>query len=237
MFSHLPVRDRPLAARKAGFKFVESWWPDEDAELLRDEIETHSLELILVNAWCGDIHAGDRGFANDVSRHGDVLASIAEADALHPRFINVLVGVGNGRAHVVDVLKRAAELPLEAIIVIEHLNTHDVPGFLLPTPQAAAELVAEVNSPRVRLLYDAYHAAVEGLDPARDVLDFGGLVGHVHYAETPGRRPPTARLWRFVESLEKMHFGGWVGLEHLPGTSFSHPPIKPASRPSLPEVA
>jgi hydroxypyruvate isomerase len=223
LFPRLPLLERPAAARAAGFEYVESWWPGAAALAFASEIARCSLQLILVNAYCGDIPAGERGFANLPEHRTRVLTDIAKAVALRPSRVNVLVGIGGGREQVVDVLQQAAELTTGTILTVEHLNNHDVPGYLLPTPQAAAELVRDVGAPSIRLLYDSYHAAMAGLDPSEDVLAYEGLVGHAQYAEAPGRGEPSDEIWRFVESLETIGYAGPLGLEHTPGTTVRLP--------------
>ena len=86
-------------------------------------------------------------------------------------------------------------------IVIEHLNEHDVPGALVSTPKAAAGLVEAVGSDHVRLLYDAYHAAMAGIDPVRDVGAYVGLISHVQYADSPGRGAPGTGTIDFTASF------------------------------------
>jgi hydroxypyruvate isomerase len=71
----------------------------------------------------------------------------------------------------------------------------------------------------VRLLYDAYHAARMGLDPCEDVARHADLIGHVQYADCPGRGAPgtgTVDLWRFVERLDAAGYAGAIGLEYDP---------------------
>ena len=81
----------------------------------------------------------------------------------------------------------------DVTIVVEPLNELDVPGSLVPTPRSALALVEDVGAPNVRLLYDAYHAACAGCDPVHEVADFVPLIGHVQFADCPGRGAPGQR--------------------------------------------
>jgi hydroxypyruvate isomerase len=227
LYADRPLLERPPAALAAGFEAVEAWWPGEEAGAFAAEVERSGLRLALVNADAGDIPAGERGFLNVPGRRGEALASIAAAVRLRPASVNVLVGRGGGREQVVDVLREALDLVGEVTLVVEPQNVHDVPGYLLPTARKAAELVEEVGSPQLRLLYDAYHAAMAGLDPVSDVRRYAGLIGHVQYSEAPGRRAPGARFWSFLDALGEIGYAGFVGLEYAPRGSPVGPPRRP----------
>ena len=120
----------------------------------------------------------------------------------------MLVGKGGGLEHAADVLREAIAAPGDVTLLVEHLNPVDAPGYLLPTPRAAAELVDLVGSDRLRLLYDAYHAAMVGDDPVAKVAGYADYLGHVHYAEAPGRVAPGPRLWEFVDALGHAGYPG-----------------------------
>jgi hydroxypyruvate isomerase len=225
LFADLPLLERPAAALEAGYTAVECWWPGPAAEkMFAAEVERCGLRLALINADAGDIAAGERGFLNLPERREEALARIAAAVRLRPSCVNVLVGRGRGREHVVDVLREAVD-GLEAVtLVVEPQNARDVPGYLLPTAAEAAELVEDVGAPQLRLLYDAYHAAMAGVDPAADVRRYAGLIGHVQYAEAPGRAPPGPRFWEFLDVLGDLGYAGAVGLEYDPRGGSNGPP-------------
>ncbi len=105
-------------------------------------------------------------------------------------------------------------------IVVEHLNAVEVDRPLLPTPAAAAAFVERVAHPGVRLLFDAYHAAMAGLDPLEEAARVAPLIGHVQFADHPGRGAPgtgTLDLWALVDRLGALGYDGAVGLEFVPG--------------------
>ncbi|MGE0028707.1 MAG: TIM barrel protein, partial [Thermoleophilia bacterium] len=111
-------------------------------------------------------------------------------------------------------------------IVVEHLNPVEVDRPLLPTPAAAAAFVERVAHPGVRVLFDAYHAAMAGLDPLEEAARVAHLIGHVQFADHPGRGAPgtgTLDLWALIDRLGALGYDGAVGLEFLPGGAT--PPI------------
>jgi hydroxypyruvate isomerase len=230
LFRELPYVERPGAAARAGFGYVETWWPPDGlAGQWADEVARHGLSVSLINAYGGDIDAGERGFLNVPERRAEALDAFREAVALArvcgaPR-INVLVGrelPGASReeqlAEAEGALAQCAALAEDAqlTILVEPINELDVPGYLVPTPAAAAELIEAVGSGRIRMLYDAYHAARAGLDPCRDVVPFVPVIDHVQYADCPGRGAPgtgTTDLRAFAGALESAGYAGAIGLE------------------------
>lgn len=225
-FADLPVLDRPAAARAAGFELVETWWPGDDALDWAAAVRRAEVGVACLNADGGDLAAGERGFLNVPERYEQTVGYFAEAcavaQATDAGAINVLVGrrlrdVPLARQWGVAVATLRDLASAEQPIVIEALNERDVPGSLLPTARRAVELVEAVGSSRVRILYDAYHAAMAGSDPAVEVAELTEFIGHVQYADAPGRGAPgTGRVdfERFIEALEDSGYDGAVGLEY-----------------------
>jgi hydroxypyruvate isomerase len=230
LFRELPYLERPAAAAEAGFTAVETWWPEDGlGPAWAAETRRLGLDVSLVNCFGGDLAAGERGFLNDPERRDEALdafrAALDLADRCGARAINALVGRDSGSfdrltqlAIAADALAACAELAADTdvTIVVEPLNELDVPGSLVPTPRSALALVEDVGAPNVRLLYDAYHAACAGYDPVREVADFMPLIGHVQFADCPGRGAPGSGdldLDAFVAALEAAGYTGAVGLE------------------------
>jgi hydroxypyruvate isomerase len=236
LFRELPYLERPGAAAAAGFTAVETWWPGgNDAHAWAGETVRLGLDVSLLNAYGGDIEAGERGFLNVPERRGEAVAAVREAIEVAGRCggqrINVLVGrelpgvpLDEQLAHAVGVLRECAGLAADAglTVLVEPINALDVPRSLLPTPGAAAELIEAVQAENVRLLYDAYHVARGGGDPVREVESLAPLIGHVQYADCPGRGAPGTGdidLCALVEALEGVGYDGAVGLELDPNGS------------------
>jgi hydroxypyruvate isomerase len=226
----MPYLERPRAAAAAGFTTVETWWPTNGlGPAWAAETARLGLDVAVVNCFGGDLDAGERGFLNVPERRAEALrafsAALDLAGRCGARAINVLVGRDTGDlpreaqlALATDALASCVPLAdtLGVTIVVEAINEHDIPGSLLPTPTAAAELVESIGSPSVRLLYDAYHAARSGSDPVREVKTLLPLIAHVQYADCPGRGAPGSGqldLDAFVAALEDGGYEGAVGLE------------------------
>lgn len=234
LFAELPCLERPAAAAKAGFTLVETWWPPDGlADAWGDAVLESALSVSSLNGDAGDIAAGERGFLNVPERQDETVAAFRVAVGLAVRvgtpFVNVPVGRDSGHTSRDEQLRVAADtlagccaIAREAgiRILIEAINDLDVPGYLVATPSKAVELIESVGSEELCLLYDAYHVARMGADPCTDVARFLPLIGHVHYADCPGRGAPgtgTVDIGRFLEALENSGYAGAVGLEFNPG--------------------
>jgi hydroxypyruvate isomerase len=194
-----------------------------EAGELRGRLDEHGLEQVLFNLPAGDWAAGDRGIAADPARIDEFRAGVerarAYAAALDVPRINCLAGTHGDRATLVANLRHAAERLAEdgRTLLVEPVNTRDVPGFLVPTSAEAARLLDVV--PELRLQFDVYHAQVmEGdlVNRLRALLD---RIGHVQIADNPGRHQPgTGEIdYAFVlAELDRMGYAGAVGLEYLP---------------------
>ncbi len=233
LFGELEPLERPAAARAAGFDAVEAWWPPAaDAEAWIEAVRAAGVRAELVNADGGDLAAGDRGYCNVPGREDDVLRAVCDAArvvrACGGDLVNLLVGrvdpERDARAQhdlAVEVVRAAGDeaAVLGVRIVVEHLNPVDVDRPLLPTPAAAADFVTAVGHPSVHLLFDAYHAARAGLDPLAELESVAWLIGHVQYADAPGRGAPgtgTIDLWALLDRLDALGYRGRVGLEFVP---------------------
>ena len=232
LFGELPYLERPGAAAAAGFTAVETWWPGDDAEPWAETVRELGLAVTAVNADGGDLAAGERGFLNRPERREFVLdacgAAVELAAACGAPRINVLAGrevpgepreeqLAHAAARLADCADIAAGSGVE--IVVEPINALDVPGYLVPTPAEAVALIRAAGHSNVRLLYDAYHHARAGGDPIADVAAFVPLLGHVQYADCPGRGAPgtgTVDLVAFARALAAAGYDGAIGLEFDP---------------------
>lgn len=232
LFRELAFAERPAAAAAAGFARLESWWPATgEVAAWAAAVRDHDLALACLNADGGDLERGEPGFLTDPARRVEAVEGVGRAiglaERLGGRTINVLAGrVAPGVPRrrqwdaAVAALRECATLAEHrgATLVIEPINDRDVPGYLVPTPREATALLDAVGSEAVRLLYDAHHATMMGLDPVRDAPAYVDRIGHVQYA-APGRRDPDPgddTAWRLADALHDRGYDGAIGLEYVP---------------------
>jgi hydroxypyruvate isomerase len=233
LFGELPYLERVGAARRAGFRSIETVWPEAaERERLPLLLAEQGVDVVLLNCCAGDVERGERGFVNDPARREEAERAFVEAaelaQCLGTSQLNLLVGralpgVSHSRQRetVVDALRafapQAAARGLR--VLIEPVNTIDHPGYLAPTPREAVELIEEAGSDALGLLLDVYHVARGGGDPLEAIDRYGDLIGHVQIADCPGRgQPGTGSLdvRGILERLDASGYEGAVGLEYEP---------------------
>jgi hydroxypyruvate isomerase len=180
----------------------------------------------------GDRARGDFGIANrperrDEFREGVALA-IRYAHALDCPKMNCISGTikpGEDRkelrATLVDNLRLAArEFKSAGLdLVIEPLNTHDVPTFFVPRSPDAFEIIRDVGADNLGLQCDLYHTAMMGDDPIAILQSLRGAIRHVQFADAPGRgEPGTGKLdmRKLFAAVDDIGYDGWLSAEYNP---------------------
>ncbi len=236
LFTERPMLDRYAAAAAAGFRAVEVQFPyDHPAEVLRARLEAHDLSMVLHNLPAGDWAAGERGIAClpdriDEFRDG-VQRAIAYARVLGVPQLNCLAGIAPLgadervlRATLVGNLRHAAaELGKAGLgLLIEPINTFDIPGFFLNRTAQALDILDEVGAPHAKVQFDCYHAQRMEGELCGTLSRHLDRIGHVQIADNPGRHEPgTGEIHHgnLFRHLDAIGYRGWVGCEYKPATT------------------
>jgi hydroxypyruvate isomerase len=236
LFSERQFVERFAAAHAAGFDAVEFHFPyAEDQVVLAEVALTSGVEVALFNLPAGtdaEWTAGQRGIAADPHRMAEfqdgVGLAIEYATTLGCPRLNCLAGIPphnvaaeRAREILVENLRFASSICKRAGIqlLIEPLNTHDTPGFLVPTTAAAVSIIDLVGSDNLALQYDIYHAQVMEGDLARTIERHLPKIGHIQLADNPGRHEPGSGEVNFpflLGHLQRLGYSGWVGCEYRP---------------------
>lgn len=236
LFNELPFLDRFAAAKAAGFSGVEYLFPyDFEKAMLREKLQQHGLTQVLHNLPAGNWSAGERGIAilpDRVDEFCDgVRRAVDYAKALECRQLNCLVGVAPADADRLELnevllgnLRFAADaLARERIrLLIEPVNTRDIPGFFLNRTEQAVQIISDVGSDNLFIQYDIYHMQVMEGDIAPTLRKHLARIAHVQLADNPGRNEPGTGeinypfLFRY---LDEIGYGGWIGCEYKPKTT------------------
>jgi len=233
LFPEFPFTERFGAAAAAGFAAVEFAQPYAwDARELAELLEANGLEMVLFNLPMGNAAAGDFGIAclpgrEDEFREG-VARAIAYAGVLGNERVNCIAGKAAAgadaaalRATLLANLRYAAREMGRAglTLVLEPINTVDVPGFVVARPAEGAALLEETGAPNAGLQYDIYHAAMMGEDPVEGLARFAPVIRHVQFADAPGRHEPgTGRvdIAACFARLDALGYAGWTAAEYRP---------------------
>ena len=231
LFSELPLIDRIVAASAAGFSAVEIQFPYEVPALrLKEALQRAGMPLVLINLPAGDLLTGGPGLAAVPARQAEFDAALREAltyaAMVRPACVNVLPGRladGVTRDEAITTLtanlRQAAEAfaPLGIRVLCEAINPLDMPGFLINTPDQLDDLLRSVDHPNCQAQYDLYHMARQGLDVVAGIHLLAGRIGHVQFADCPGRGEPGTGELQFpvlLRALEESGYRGWLGAEY-----------------------
>ncbi|MGI9489710.1 MAG: hydroxypyruvate isomerase family protein [Geminicoccaceae bacterium] len=241
MFTEHTLVDRVKAAGDAGFEAVECQFPYEVlAADMKAALDAAGIPLVLINTPPGDFAAGERGLAALPGREADFRAAMAEAldyaEAVGCRKIHVMAGVlpegvtrDDGFTLFGENLRHAVSetdgRPVD-MLLIEPINTRDIPGYLLNRPEEARNLIESigaavepVGAADLRLQYDFYHTQIMRGDVAKGLEAFWPLIGHVQFAGVPERQEPDIGELNHTylfECLDHLGYEGWVGAEYFP---------------------
>ena len=233
LFTEIPFLDRFDRAAKAGFEAVEFLFPYEwEPAEIRRRLDDNGLKLVLHNLPAGDWAAGERGIACLPDRVNEFRAGVGRAigyaQALGVAQLNCLAGKAPAgvedarlRATFVDNLAYAAQALKQAglRLLIEPINTFDIPGFYLSRTAQAAGVLAEVGADNAFIQYDIYHAQRMEGELANTLTQHLPKIGHVQVADNPGRNEPGTGEIAYpylFGLLDRIGYAGWVGCEYKP---------------------
>jgi len=261
LFTELPLLQRPAAARSAGFRAVEFWWPfprpvpaDDEVDAFVTAVGDAGVRMAGLNFAAGDMPAGERGLVSWPGREAEFRDSVEAAVGIGARLgvpaFNALYGnrIDGQSAQAQDDLAtdnlafaaRAAER-IGAVVLLEPVS--GAPRYPLLTAADVTAVIDRVERAssvaNVRLLCDLYHLSVNGDDVdaviARDI----DRIGHVQVADAPGRHEPGTGeldLDRYLRALQAGGYAGWAALEYVPSaaTTDSFGWLSPDRRGELP---
>jgi hydroxypyruvate isomerase len=233
LWNEVDFLDRFEAAAKSGFKGVEYLFPyPYPKEQLAEKLARHGLVQVLHNLPAGDWAKGDRGIACQPDRVGEfqdgVGRAIDYARALGCTQVNCLAGIrppgaafDKVRATFVSNLAFASDRLQAAGIrlLIEPINTYDIPGFFLSRTAQALDIIRDTGSSNLFLQYDIYHMQRMEGELAATIDAHLPQIAHIQLADNPGRNEPgTGEInYRFLFGfLDAIGYAGWVGCEYKP---------------------
>ena len=233
LFNEVPFMERFAAAAAAEFRGVEYLFPyEEDKDSIARALRDNGLENVLFNLPPGDWAAGERGLGALPGREQDfrdgVSRALDYALAAGTKRLHALAGIvpndadrDRCRQTFIANLRYACEqlAPHGITLLIEPINTRDMPGYFLNYQKDAHGLLAEVGAPNLKVQMDFYHAQIMEGDIISTFRRYLSDVGHVQIASVPERHEPDLGElnypWLFA-MMDEAGYGGWVGCEYRP---------------------
>jgi hydroxypyruvate isomerase len=233
LFNEVPFMERFAAAAAAEFRGVEYLFPyEEDKDSIARALRDNGLENVLFNLPPGDWAAGERGLGALPGREQDfrdgVSRALDYALAAGTKRLHALAGIvpndadrDRCRQTFIANLRYACEqlAPHGITLLIEPINTRDMPGYFLNYQKDAHGLLAEVGAPNLKVQMDFYHAQIMEGDIISTFRRYLSDVGHVQIASVPDRHEPDLGElnypWLFA-MMDEAGYGGWVGCEYRP---------------------
>ena len=233
MYQEHPFLERFGAAAADGFKGVEFLFPYEFSPTdIKERLDRHGLTQVLFNCPPGDWAKGERGLASLPGREDEFKGSFAKAlsyvDVLGNRRLHVMAGLmqpsrtrEEHRTTYVKNLAWAAEQigARDLVLVIEPINTRDIPGFFLNRQDEAHAICAATGSSKVKVQMDFYHCQIVEGDLAIKLRQYFTGVGHIQIAGVPERHEPDIgeinHPYLFA-LIDELGYDGWVSGEYRP---------------------
>jgi len=224
MYSYIDFYDRIDEVKKAGIDTVEFWkWSNKDIERIAES----NINISIFNMDSNDEKLSydlSRGILND-GRADDFLTALKESIPIYKRFkakaMIVLIGE-HKEYNKENVLKclRAAIPVLEkdkVTLIIEPLNNIDRDDYSMPYATPVFELIKEIDSPYIKMLYDIYHQNMMGDFDLEEIKENIKYIGHFHIADAPGRHEPGTGNVDYIsilKELSSLEYDGYFGLEY-----------------------
>jgi hydroxypyruvate isomerase len=233
MFNEHDFMNRFAAAASCGFKGVEYLFPyDYPAEAIAEQLETQQLQQVLFDFPAGDWASGDRGIAVQPDRVGEfqdgVGLAIEYGKVLGCARLTCLAGIPDAGTEpaisertMIENLRFAADAAAEigAKVLVEPLNTRDVPGTFVSTSAHGARIVRATGRTNVQLQFDVYHTQIMEGDLAPNFTRLLPWIGHVQIADNPGRHEPGSGEINYpfvLKHINESGYDGWIGAEYIP---------------------
>lgn len=239
LYPELDFLDRFEAAARDGFRAVEYLFPyAHEARELKARLDANGLQQVLFNAPPGNWDGGERGLACLPGREAEfrdgVKKAIDYAQALACPRIHLMAGLlpeGTERealqpGYVANLQWAAAEAAKAGLdVLVEPINTRDIPRFFLNRQDHAHEIVEAVGSSNAKVQMDLYHCQIVEGDVAMKIRKYlpTGRVGHFQIAGVPQRFEPDVGelnhdyLFEVIDEVSAAcGWQGWVGCEYKP---------------------
>lgn len=231
MFQEHAFLDRFAAAADAGFTAVEYLFPyDHAPDEIAAKLGHYGLTQALFNLPPGDWAKGERGVAALPGRFDEVKQNLARAlpyiQASGVARVHLMSGLAERTdARAIAAYRQSVAWCAEQLahrgvdLLIEPINSRDMPGYFLNDFGFAEALIAELGLPNLKLQFDVYHRQIIHGDVTMGLRKAMPITGHIQIASVPSRNEPDGEELNYpfiFEELDRLGFDGFVGCEYRP---------------------
>lgn len=230
IMTEIPFIERMERIKQIGYTAFEFWeWKSKDVDAIIRKKNELGLEVATI------MGAGWKQMNTEEARKAfvsEIQSSIAAAKRLGSKTLIVTTGLEDKRipraeqhANYVAALKAAAPYAeaSQVTLVLEPLNTKvDHPSYYLQTAKEGFEILDEVASPAVKMLFDIYHHQIMEGNLIDDIAKNIAKIAHFHVADVPGRHEPGTGEINYANvfrAIAASGYKGFVGLEYKPSRS------------------
>jgi hydroxypyruvate isomerase len=231
LWAELPLLERIDAAAKAGFRAVELHAPyDVPPQAVAERCADRNVKLLGINTASGSV-PGDNGLAAVPGREDEArrlidqafdYAAAAGGTAVHVMAGKIAPGErAKAEKTFVAALRHAASRAEASglIALLEPINQRNMPGYFYSEIEKASDLIDEVRSDALKIMFDCYHVGISQGDVLTRLRRFFGKIGHVQIAAVPSRAEPDEGELAYraiLAELDALNYQGWVGCEYRP---------------------
>ena len=225
LWQELPLPEAIRAAAIAGFDAVECHWPyDVDPDEVKAALKETGLPMLSLNTERGGGFGLSAVEGQETAARAAIDQAVQYAAEVGAKNIHVMAGFASGKAahhrfvaSLRYALARGADRGIA--MLIEPLNDRDAPEYFLQTADQAAEIIAEIGDPNLRLMFDCYHLQIMQGDLGDLLQKMRPIIGHIQIASVPDRGEPDHGEVDYREvfaQIEAMGYIGYVGAEYRP---------------------
>lgn len=228
IYKELPFAERFAAAKKDGFHYVEIWdWDSKDTGELKALCKKHDMEISCMGG-DGPISLCDPAHETEYLDYLKQSLAVAQETGCKLLAVHSNQLLPEPRQYAADLfeqysdaektmamyrtLAKAAPLAEAAGITLclEALNVEtDHLGNFLKYTKDSAEIIRMVNSPNVKILYDAYHMYLNEGKIIETLRKYQPLIGCIHIADAPGRAEPGTGCISYRAVLQDLYDHGY----------------------------
>ena len=227
IMTDIPFLERIERVKRLGYPAFEFWeWKNKDVEAILKKKNELGLEIATM------MGSGWKHMNSEDARKtfvAEIQTSLATAKRLGVKTLIVTTGFEDKQmprseqhANYVAALKAAARFAEQAqlTLVLEPLNIKvDHPGYYLQTAKEGFEMIDEVGSPALKMLFDIYHHQIMEGNVIADITRNISKIAHFHVADVPGRHEPGSGEINYANvfrAIAASGYQGFVGLEYKP---------------------